>query len=108
MIRLDGDGRVRAAYPFSAVPTAHAVTIEGGPSVYAMCAIDALGMADMLGRNMVIASLDPRSGDAIRVTVENGHVSWRPDSAVVFVGADLPSGQDCCSSEGRAAADRPP
>lgn len=105
-IRLDDDGRVRAAYPFSGVPTAHNVTIEGGPSAYAMCAIDALGMADMLGRNIVITSVDPVSGDDIRVTVEDRHAWWEPATAVVFVGADSPSGPDCCPPAARQAADR--
>lgn len=45
---LDQAGRISAAYPFSAVPTPHRVQIEGGASAYAMCAIDALGMARML------------------------------------------------------------
>lgn len=47
VIRLDQRGRIRAAYPFSGVATVHTVTIAGGPRVYAMCAIDALGVADI-------------------------------------------------------------
>lgn len=31
------------AYPFSAALTPHVVAIAGGPRVYSMCAIDALG-----------------------------------------------------------------
>jgi hypothetical protein len=82
------------------------MTIEGGPLVYAMCAIDALGMADMLGRNIVIASADPVSGHGIRIAVADGHASWLPGTAVVFVGADSSSGLDCCPPSTRPAADR--
>src|SRR4030095_4984160 len=49
VIRLDEHGRIRAAYPFSGWPTTHRVEIAGGPAVYAMCAIDALGSAALPG-----------------------------------------------------------
>jgi hypothetical protein len=48
VIRLEEGGAIRVAYPFSTRPTAHVVDIDGGPSVYAMCAVDALGMSAML------------------------------------------------------------
>ncbi len=35
---------VSVAYPFSGFPTPHMVTLDGGVRVYAMCAIDALGI----------------------------------------------------------------
>jgi hypothetical protein len=38
VIRLEEGGAIRAAYPFSARPTTHAVDFDGGSSVYAMCA----------------------------------------------------------------------
>jgi hypothetical protein len=53
-IRLDPDGHIRVAYPFSAVPTRHRVRLATGVEVYAMCAIDALGMPAMLGVDAVI------------------------------------------------------
>ena len=37
-------GRVRVAYPFSGPPTPHRVELAEGPPVYAMCALDALGI----------------------------------------------------------------
>jgi hypothetical protein len=114
VIRLDEHGHIRAAYPFSGIPTAHTVAIDAGATVYAMCAIDALGIADMLGRNTTITSADPVSGQEITVSVVNGHATWEPTTVVVFAGSDsaaqLPRG-DCCppSADGRgtvAAADR--
>jgi hypothetical protein len=91
VIRLDDRGRIRAAYPFSGVPTVHVVTIDGGPTVFAMCAIDALGMSAMLGRAVQITSADPAIGDRIEVAVDGVRAHWRPDTAVVFVGADTPA-----------------
>jgi Alkylmercury lyase len=40
---LDRGGQVTAAYPFSALPTRHRVRMAGQATVFAMCAIDALG-----------------------------------------------------------------
>ncbi|MFD6597668.1 alkylmercury lyase family protein [Streptomyces coelicoflavus] len=85
-LTLDDRGRIRAAYPFSAVPTAHRVRLASRIEVFAMCALDALGIPDMLGTDAVITSTDPVSGDTITVTSTGGHMSWQPSTAVVYVG----------------------
>jgi hypothetical protein len=111
VVRLDEHGQIRAAYPFSAVPTAHVVTIDGGPTVWSMCAVDALGIADMVGSSVTISSSDPVSGAEIRVVVRSGRTVWSPATAVVIVGSDttaVSTGGDCgpdvpCRT---AAADR--
>ncbi|HET6213518.1 MAG TPA: alkylmercury lyase family protein [Micromonosporaceae bacterium] len=108
VVRLDDQGGIRAAYPFSGVATAHRVAIGGGPVVYAMCAVDALGIAAMLGRDTTITSTDPTGGQEIEISVLNGQTAWRPDTAVVSVGSDTtaaPAGGDCCPP-GAAAVDR--
>jgi hypothetical protein len=96
VVRLDEHGRIRAAYPFSGEPTVHRVAIVGGPTVCAMCAIDALGIADMLGTDVTITSNDPDSGEPIQVNVRGGQAIWQPDTAVVFDGADTSVAVSCC------------
>ncbi len=91
VIRLDEAGQIRAAYPFPAASTGHLVAIDAGPTVYAMCAIDALGIAAMLDRNITITSADPVTGAQIAVSIQRGQATWRPGSAVVFVGAATPA-----------------
>lgn len=98
---LDQAGRISAAYPFSAAPTPHQVQIEGGASAYAMCAIDALGMARMLRTSVAIRSADPSTGEAVTVTVSGSGAVWHPAAAVVFVGRTVsacagPSADVCC------------
>ena len=68
---LDPAGQITAAYPFSALPTRHRVRITGEATVFAMCAIDALGISAMTGRPVVIESADPSTGAA-------GHRARRP------------------------------
>jgi len=88
------------------------VAIDGGPTAYAMCAVDALGIADMLGTGVTISSVDPTSGDEVTVTIHRGHATWRPVTTVVFTGADTtaePAGDGCPSGGAGcavAAADR--
>jgi hypothetical protein len=97
-IRLAPDGQIAVAYPFSTTPTRHRVRIGGGVDAYAMCAIDALGIAAMLRENTHIHSTDPTSGDPIAITTAGGHAGWDPPSAVVFLGGDTGGGPsaDCC------------
>ncbi|MER5184507.1 alkylmercury lyase family protein [Streptomyces sp. NPDC002896] len=83
---LDDHGRIRAAYPFSAVSTTHRVCLADGVEVWAMCAIDALGIPDMLSTDAVITSADPVTADTIIVTSADGHMTWQPPTAVVYVG----------------------
>jgi hypothetical protein len=100
-LRLDEAGRIRAAYPFSADRTAHVVHIAGGPRVFAMCAIDALGIAAMLGTDVTIRSADPAADNPITVTVpaQGLNAVWDPVTVVVFAGrqADCVPCADPCA-----------
>nr|WP_042186589.1 alkylmercury lyase family protein [Kibdelosporangium sp. MJ126-NF4]CEL17389.1 Organomercurial lyase [Kibdelosporangium sp. MJ126-NF4]CTQ91383.1 Organomercurial lyase (EC 4.99.1.2) [Kibdelosporangium sp. MJ126-NF4] len=99
VVRLGGDGEIRVAYPFSAVPTRHRVRLASGVEVFAMCVIDALGIPPMLGTDAVISTSDPSTGAPITVTAARGLFAWDPATAVVFVGARPgggPSVETCC------------
>jgi hypothetical protein len=52
----EDEARLLSAYPCSGVPTAHQVLIDGHTRLYAMCAIDALGIPFMLGQGARIRS----------------------------------------------------
>ncbi|GAA3803470.1 organomercurial lyase [Streptomyces chiangmaiensis] len=84
-ITLDDHGRIRAAYPFSTAPTRHRVRLAGGIEAWSMCAVDALGIPDMLGTDAVITSTDPVTGDTITVTSTQGRMTWHPTTAVVYI-----------------------
>ncbi|HEY1972250.1 MAG TPA: alkylmercury lyase family protein, partial [Pseudonocardia sp.] len=102
-IRLGAAGRIEVAYPFSAHPTRHRVHIAtgtpAGTDVYAMCAIDALGIAPMLNADTHIDSTDHTTGQPVRITTTARQTRWEPDGAVVFLGATAgggPSADNCC------------
>jgi len=98
---LDQAGQITAAYPFSAVPTRHRVQISGKATVFAMCAIDALGISAMTGRPVVIKSADPSTCEPVTVHADGAASTWNPATAVVYVGRTGgqcagPSASVCC------------
>lgn len=93
------NGVVAVAYPFSGTPTPHRIELDGLPAVYAMCAIDALGLPAMTGRDGRITSADPHDRTPIDVTVHDGTWSWTPAATVVVAGRATDCGTDCDSFE---------
>ena len=98
VIAFGADGEIRAAYPFSPVPTAIQVRWAGGPLTYAMCAIDALGISAMLGRPVTITADEPGTGNIITVHARRDQARWDPRRAVVFAGE---TGEQGCLSVDR-------
>lgn len=93
------DSSVVVAYPFSGVPTRDLVQLDGGPAVYAMCAVDALGIPLMIGRDGVISSTDPQTGEPIRVVRNGTDWTWTPTSTVVLAGVAQScsiAAESCC------------
>ncbi|MBT2404776.1 MULTISPECIES: organomercurial lyase [unclassified Streptomyces] len=55
----------------------------------------------MLGKDAVISSADPETGERVRVTVTGSAADWEPAAAVVFVGRRGCYGTaalDCCDA----------
>ncbi len=87
VVQLEADGRVLVAYPFCGRPTGHTVQLDdgGGPVLHAMCAIDALGIPLMTGRNGVIGSADPDDGQLVRVERRGDNWRWTPEDTAVLL-----------------------
>lgn len=92
IVRQPTTGAIAAAYPFSGTPTSHQVQVAGARPVFAMCAVDALGIPFLLGRDATIVSADPISGAPVRVEVRGGSAQWDPPGAVVFIGTPAGDG----------------
>jgi hypothetical protein len=102
MLAFDRDGEIRAAYPFSPSPTPIEVTWDGGPRLYAMCAIDALGMSAMLDRPVTITAREPGSGLPVTVEADRNQARWHPRRAVVFSGTASDADGACSASADRS------
>jgi hypothetical protein len=95
LVVLAGD-TIRVAYPFDTGPTAFPVILTGDRRRYACCAIDALGVAPMIGAPARAEARCHRSGAAIAVTVDpesgpetpsRGEPAWRAWRVWVETGA---------------------
>ena len=95
-------GAILVAYPFSGTPRGHRVRIDGEHEVEAMCAIDALGIASMLERQVEITSRDPLTGAEVWVRLDPGEGAWwEPETTVVLDGClciDGPSYRNSCAA----------
>jgi hypothetical protein len=95
----DAAGAIVTLYPFSVTPTTTIVQLAD-VTRYAMCAIDALGIAPMLGQTTTIQSTCPISGEALTLTVESDGVrEYAPATlAVLYRRAAGPAHLNRCSA----------
>jgi hypothetical protein len=90
-------GRIVGAYPLTSRKTEHEVHI-GGTTVHAMCAVDALGVGAMLGRDIEIASACRHCRTPITIATRGAGAALAvvaPARAVVWSG--LRSGAGCAA-----------
>lgn len=88
VVRTETTGAVTAAYPFCERPSGHRVRWNGG-AANALCAIDALGMGAMLGRDSTIETACHRCGAPIQVATRRQGMelaATSPATAVVWCG----------------------
>ena len=97
LVHRGSDGEIAVAYPFSGRASAHVVRFPKGHEAYAMCAIDALGIAPMFEQTIEVRSSDPSSGALFQAKLApDGGATWVPQTAVVVAGV-LERRADSCS-----------
>jgi hypothetical protein len=98
LVWVEDEARIISAYPFSGVPTAHQVLIDGRTRLYAMCAIDALGIPFMLGQGARVRSTCFFCQQPVTVEVHGGSLQEAspPTTVVWFSERD-----GCCVAEAR-------
>jgi len=74
LLTLNDHGVIISAYPFSHVPTSHKVTLEDGRSVWALCAVDALGVSSMLKAPVTVTSTCFHCDAPIGITVNDARL----------------------------------
>ena len=83
--RNPGDRELTHVYPFSNEPTPHKVQVVDGPQVYAMCAVDALGIPFMLKKDAEIRSACVQCGGEILIQVKSEQITQQsPEGIVVW------------------------
>ncbi len=103
IIHLSDDNSViSAAYPFSNVKTKHIINFKGNhfKQVYAMCAIDALGIPFMFNTDLKIYSECFYSNEKIEIVITNKLIdSVTPEETMVWYDMEL----SCCAAENQCS-----
>jgi len=98
LVRIDA-GRVDLAYPFSASPTPFVADLgQGRGERYVCCAIDALGMAPMLGQPVHIRSRCHHCGVPMRLSVDPAGPGPDAREFMVWVGKRAEDDRRACDS----------
>jgi hypothetical protein len=93
------DGRVDLAYPFSASPTSFVVHLGGRRGErYACCAIDALGLAPMLGQSVRIRSRCHHCAAALELSVDSSGPGPEAAEVMVWVGRRAEDERRACDA----------
>jgi hypothetical protein len=79
-------GAVQLAYPFSGLPTAFEVGLGDGRRRYAVCAIDALGIAAMLDARVTIRSRCHHCGEPLAFGADGAGPEPAAAGLMVWVG----------------------
>ena len=93
------DGRVDLAYPFSASPTSFVVDLGGRRGErYACCAIDALGLAPMLGQSVHIRSRCHHCAAPLQLSVDPSGPGPEATDVMVWVGRRAEDERRACDA----------
>jgi hypothetical protein len=78
--------KITTVYPFSVARTNHRVIFDDGQEVYALCAIDALGIHSMLNRDTTIKSRCVECNRELTIVIKDGRIiSADPENIVVYL-----------------------
>lgn len=92
-------GHVDLAYPFSALPTLFVVDLGAGRGQrYACCAVDALGVAPMLGQHIRIRSQCHHCAAPMELSVDPSGPRPDPEGFMVWVGKRAEDERRACDA----------
>jgi hypothetical protein len=92
------DGRVELAYPFAAGPNPFEVVLADGRARYACCAIDALGLAPMVGERLTVRTRCHHSGAPLVFAVTPEGPAPEAVGVMVWIGPRPEASAKACTS----------
>jgi Alkylmercury lyase len=92
------DGRVELAYPFAAGPNPFEVVLADGRERYACCAIDALGLAPMVGERLTVRTRCHHSGTPLIFAVTPEGPGPEAAGVMVWIGPRPEVNAKACTS----------
>src|SRR5438128_63398 len=86
ILRAPTSELIAIAWPLANIPTGIIVTVEGAKPVFGRCAIDALGVSEMLGKKTTVVEATARdNGAPLRVVVSGQRVVSAEPAGIVIV-----------------------
>jgi len=86
ILRAPTSELIAIAWPLANIPTGITVTVDGGKPVFGRCAIDALGVSEMLGKKTtVVEALARDNGAPLRVVVSGQQIISAEPAGIVIV-----------------------
>ncbi len=86
ILRAPTSELIAIAWPLANIPTGIVVTVEGGKPVFGRCAIDALGVSEMLGKKTTVVEAVARdNGTPLRVVVSGQQIISAEPAGIVIV-----------------------
>jgi len=99
LLRKKGTQEIVSIYPLSLRPTQHQIILEDGTRLFAMCAVDALGMPAMFNMNAKIVSRCEECKREVTFEIRSGEITFMSDpSATICSPKDrgYPAAETCC------------
>jgi hypothetical protein len=86
ILRAPTSELIAIAWPLANIPTGIIVTVDGGKPVFGRCAIDALGVSEMMGRKTTVVEAVARdNGTPLRVVVSGQQIVSAEPAGIVIV-----------------------
>jgi len=101
LLREKGTQEIVSIYPLSLKPTEHQILLENGKRLFAICAVDALGMPIMFDRDIKIVSQCEKCKQKITIEIKNGKIEWVSHPNIMIWSPDhqiAPAAEVCCPS----------
>jgi hypothetical protein len=99
LVRKKATQEMACVYPVSLKPTGHRVFLENGTRLFAMCAVDALGMPIMFNSNARVISRCEECGSDMVFEIKNEEIAFMSHQDAVICSAKrqvYPAAEACC------------
>lgn len=84
ILRRKGTQEIVSIYPLSTIPTRHQLILDSGKKLFAMCAVDALGMPIMFNRDVKIVSRCEKCKQEINIEVKKEEIISKSHSQIMI------------------------
>ena len=99
LLRNKGTQEIVSIYPISLTPTNHQVILEDGNRLFAMCALDAVGLPNLFNKNAEVISQCEWCKQKINLEIKNGQLTKKSHPDIhIWNTKDIvmPAAKTCC------------